>query len=70
MPLLVTKRYVPPARPEPIPRLCLIEHLNAELLGQGNGFAHKRTFIFALAGFGNTTLTKFTHIIPTKRREK
>ncbi|MBL7065917.1 MAG: tetratricopeptide repeat protein [Anaerolineae bacterium] len=50
-PLLKTKLYIPPVRPEVVPRPRLIERLNARLL-------HKRnlTLISAPAGFGKTTL--------------
>ncbi len=48
-PLLQTKLYVPPARPEMVPRLRLIERLNA-------GLERKLILISAPAGFGKTTL--------------
>jgi len=50
-PLLTTKLYIPPVRPELLSRPRLIERLNAGLL-------HKRklTLISAPAGFGKTTL--------------
>ncbi len=50
-PLLTTKLYIPPVRPELVSRPRLIERLNAGLL-------HKRklTLISAPAGFGKTTL--------------
>jgi LuxR family maltose regulon positive regulatory protein len=50
-PLLRTKLYVPPTRPELVSRPHLIELLNAGLLRQ-----HKLTLISAPAGFGKTTL--------------
>lgn len=48
-PLLATKLYIPPVPPELVPRLCLIERLNA-------GLARKLTPVSAPAGFGKTTL--------------
>ncbi len=48
-PLLTTKLYIPPTRPELVPRPRLIERLNAEL-------GRKLTLISAPAGFGKTTL--------------
>ncbi len=47
--LLTTKFYVPPIRPELVPRPRLIERLNA-------GLHRKLTLISAAAGFGKTTL--------------
>ena len=47
--LLLTKLYVPPPRPDMVPRPRLIERLNA-------GLHHKLTLISASAGFGKTTL--------------
>ncbi len=48
-PLLTTKLYIPPVRPELVPRPRLVERLNAGL--------HRRlTLISAPAGFGKTTL--------------
>jgi len=47
--LLTTKLYIPPTRPELVPRPRLIEQLNAGLHG-------KLTLISAAAGFGKTTL--------------
>lgn len=49
IPLLITKLYIPSVRPELVPRLRLIERLNAALHG-------KLTLISAPAGFGKTTL--------------
>jgi LuxR family maltose regulon positive regulatory protein len=49
VPLLQTKLYIPPARPERVPRPRLIERLNAGLLG-------RLTLLSAPAGFGKTTL--------------
>jgi LuxR family maltose regulon positive regulatory protein len=49
MPLLQTKLYVPPVRPELVPRPRLIEQLNA-------GLHRKLTLVSAPAGFGKTTL--------------
>jgi LuxR family maltose regulon positive regulatory protein len=48
-PLLSTKLYIPPIRPEFVPRPRLIERLN-------EGLHHKLTLISAPAGFGKTTL--------------
>ena len=48
-PLLQTKLYIPPARPELVSRPRLIEQLNA-------GLHRKLTLISAPAGFGKTTL--------------
>ena len=47
--ILKTKLYIPPTRPELVPRPRLIERLNA-------GLHHKLTLISAPAGFGKTTL--------------
>ena len=49
--LLQTKLFVPPARPNLVPRPQLIERLN-----QGLVLGHKLTLISAPAGFGKTTL--------------
>jgi LuxR family maltose regulon positive regulatory protein len=49
MPLLATKLYIPPVRPEMVSRPRLIERLNA-------GLHRKLTLISAPAGFGKTTL--------------
>jgi LuxR family maltose regulon positive regulatory protein len=48
-PLLQTKLYIPPPRPDLVPRPRLIERLNA-------GLHRKLTLISAPAGFGKTTL--------------
>ena len=48
-PLLQTKLYIPPVRPELVSRPRLIERLNA-------GLDRKLTLISAPAGFGKTTL--------------
>ena len=48
-PLLTTKLHIPPTRPRLVPRLRLIERLNA-------GLAGKLTLVSAPAGFGKTTL--------------
>ena len=48
-PLLRTKLYIPPPRPELVPRPRLVEQLNA-------GLGRKFTLISAPAGFGKTTL--------------
>ena len=48
-PLLTTKLHIPPTRPRLVPRLRLIERLNA-------GLAGKLILVSAPAGFGKTTL--------------
>ncbi len=48
-PLLTTKFYIPPVRPELVPRPRLVERLN-------EGLDRKLTLISAPAGFGKTTL--------------
>ena len=48
-PLLLTKLYIPPPRPDLVSRPRLIERLN-------EGLHHKLTLISAPAGFGKTTL--------------
>ncbi|MCP4536166.1 MAG: hypothetical protein GY832_03380 [Chloroflexi bacterium] len=48
-PILGTKLYIPPIRPEMVSRPRLIERLNA-------GLARKLTLISSAAGFGKTTL--------------
>jgi ATP/maltotriose-dependent transcriptional regulator MalT len=58
-PLLVTKLYMPPLRPELVPRPHLVERLNQGLGSQraaGRTFARKLTLVSAPAGFGKTTL--------------
>lgn len=50
-PLLQTKLYIPPVRPELVPRPRLIERLNAGLLSR-----RKLTLVSAPAGYGKTTL--------------
>ena len=47
--ILVTKLFIPPTRPELVPRPRLIERLDA-------GLHRKLTLISAPAGFGKTTL--------------
>jgi len=49
--LLQTKLYIPPLRPNLVPRPRLIERLN-----QGLQLGHKLTLVSAPAGFGKTTL--------------
>ena len=49
--LLQTKLYIPPRRPNLVPRPQLLERLN-----QGLKLGHKLTLISAPAGFGKTTL--------------
>ncbi|MFC1976235.1 LuxR C-terminal-related transcriptional regulator [Chloroflexota bacterium] len=53
--MLQTKLYIPPSRPEFVPRPRLIERLNKGLR-QNQGFGRKLTLISAPAGFGKTTL--------------
>jgi len=50
-PLLQTKLYIPPVRPELVPRTRLIERLDA-----GLDLGHRLTLVSAPAGFGKTTL--------------
>lgn len=47
-PLLATKLYIPPVRPELVSRPRLIERLNA-------GLCRKMTLVSAPAGFGKST---------------
>jgi len=49
MDILATKLYIPPPRPNIVPRARLIERLN-------QGLHHKLTIVSAPAGFGKTTL--------------
>ncbi len=51
--LLRTKLFIPPVRPNLVPRPQLIERLN-----QGLQLGHKLTLISAPAGFGKTTLVR------------
>jgi LuxR family maltose regulon positive regulatory protein len=64
-PLLQTKLYIPPARPDLVPRPRLIERLNTGLWQNGfregdrkdsRVFARKLTLVSTPAGFGKTTL--------------
>src|SRR4029078_8713775 len=48
-PILATKLYIPPPRPNAVPRTRLIARLN-------EGLHRKLTLIAAPAGFGKTTL--------------
>ncbi|MBL7202288.1 MAG: hypothetical protein ISS56_19280 [Anaerolineae bacterium] len=48
-PLLKTKLYIPPQRPNLVSRPLLIERLN-------QGLRHKLTLLSAPAGFGKTAL--------------
>ncbi len=48
-PLLATKLYIPPPKPDVVQRSRLVARLNA-------GLHHKLTLIAAPAGFGKTTL--------------
>jgi ATP/maltotriose-dependent transcriptional regulator MalT len=50
-PLLQTKLYIPPVRPEMVPRPRLLERLD-----EGLRLGRKLTLVSALAGFGKTTL--------------
>ncbi len=54
-PILATKLYIPPTRPELVSRPRLIERLNEDL-SQNQGFGRKLILISAPAGFGKTTL--------------
>jgi LuxR family maltose regulon positive regulatory protein len=54
-PILATKLYIPPPRPDIVLRSHLIERLDEDLC-HGPGFARKLTLISAPAGFGKTTL--------------
>ncbi|MFC1975772.1 hypothetical protein ACFLXQ_05195 [Chloroflexota bacterium] len=54
-PLLQTKLYIPPIRPEFVSRPRLIEQLNKGLR-QSQGFGRKLTLISTPAGFGKTML--------------
>ncbi len=51
VPILATKLFAPPPRPQLVPRPRLIEQLNKSLLS-----GHRVTIISAPAGFGKTTL--------------
>jgi LuxR family maltose regulon positive regulatory protein len=55
IPLLATKFYYPPARPNLVPRPRLLERLEAGLY-QGDSFTRKLTLVCAPAGYGKTTL--------------
>ncbi|MCP4541368.1 MAG: LuxR family transcriptional regulator [Chloroflexi bacterium] len=55
VPILATKLYILPPRPNVVLRPRLIERLN-EGLGQSQSFGRKLTLISAPAGFGKTTL--------------
>ena len=50
-PLLTTKLYIPPPRPNLVPRPHLVERLDESLR-----LGHKLTLVSAPAGFGKTTL--------------
>ena len=50
-PLLTTKLYIPPVRPNLVPRPRLIQRLD-----EGLQLSHRLTLISAPAGFGKTTL--------------
>src|SRR5262245_28546629 len=52
-PILATKLYMPPLRPNVVRRSRLIERLNA-----GLHRGHKLTLLSASAGFGKTTLVR------------
>ena len=49
--LLTTKLYIPPIRPDLVPRPRLIQRLD-----EGLRVGHRLTLVSALAGFGKTTL--------------
>jgi len=60
-PLLQTKLFIPPARPELVPRPRLIERLDASLY-------RKLTLLSAPAGFGKTTLlSEWNHALDVHR---
>jgi len=60
-PLLQTKLYIPPIRRELVPRLRLIERLNA-------GLHRKLTLVSAPAGFGKTTLlSEWVHAVGARQ---
>ncbi|MFL7790959.1 MAG: LuxR C-terminal-related transcriptional regulator [Anaerolineae bacterium] len=60
-PILATKLYIPPPRPNVVPRPRLIERLNHGLLS-----GRKLTLISAPAGFGKTTLvSEWIHTVGT-----
>lgn len=50
-PLLTTKLYIPPLRPNLVPRPRLIQQLN-----EGLHLSRRLTLVSAPAGFGKTTL--------------
>jgi LuxR family maltose regulon positive regulatory protein len=50
-PLLQTKLYIPPVRPNLVPRLRLVERLNEGLLGQSGGFDRELTLLSAPGRF-------------------
>ena len=59
--LLQTKLYIPPIRPELVPRPRLIERLNA-------GLHRKLTLVSAPAGFGKTTLlSEWVHAVGARQ---
>lgn len=55
VPILATKLYIPPPRPNAVPRPRLLARLNAGLRREQGG-GRKLTLISAAAGFGKTTL--------------
>ena len=55
VPLLATKLFVPPTRPELVSRPRLIERLDAGLQ-HAECFARRLSLVVAPAGFGKTTL--------------
>lgn len=55
-PLLTTKLYSPPVRPEWVARPHLVERLNAGLGFRAPGFARRLTLVSAPAGSGKTSL--------------
>jgi len=57
VPLLTTKLYIPPARPDLAPRPRLTRRLN-------EGIERRLTLISAPAGFGKTTLLSAWHAVP------
>ena len=66
--LLSTKLYIPPVRPELVPRPRLVERLNAGLLSRRNlTLVRKLTLASAPAGFGKTALlSEWVHHLETR----
>ena len=60
--LLTTKLYIPPPRPDLVPRPYLIQRLDQSLRP-----GHRLTLIAAPAGFGKTTLLSAWRASPVSR---